>query len=57
MLKAMVIYSIVIIVMALISELIKILKSNSMDTRVTYFIGFIFNCPILYVLIKMLGML
>lgn len=57
MLKAMVIYSIVILVICLIVELIKILKSNSMDDRITYFIGFIFNCPIVYVLIKMLGML
>lgn len=57
MLKAMVIYSIVILVICLIVALIKMIKSNSMDVRISYFIGFISNCPILYVLIKMLGML
>ena len=57
MLKIFTIYSIILIIWTFIACVCKIIKSNKIEKRISYFISIVLYFPILYVLVKMLKML
>ena len=57
MLKIFTIYSMVLIIWAMIVCVCKIIKSNKAEKRIISSLSIVLYCPILYVLVEMLKML
>lgn len=57
MLKIFTIYSMVLIIWAMIVCVCKIIKSNKAEERIGKSISLVLYCPMLYVLVEMLKML
>ena len=57
MLKIFTIYSMVLIIWAMIVCVCKIIKSNEAEERIINSVSIVLYCPMLYVLVEMLKML
>ena len=57
MLKIFTIYSMVLIIWAMIVCVCKIIKSNEVEERIINSVSIVLYCPMLYVLVEMLKML
>ena len=57
MLKIFTIYSMVLIIWAMIVCVCKIIKSDAVENRIISFLSIALYCPMLYVLVEMLKML
>ena len=57
MLKIFTIYSMVLIIWAMIVSVCKIIKSNEAEERIINSVSIVLYCPMLYVLVEMLKML
>ena len=57
MLKIFTIYSMVLIIWAMIVCICKIIKSDAVEKRIISSLSIVLYCPILYVLVEMLKML
>lgn len=57
MLKIFTIYSMVLIIWAMIVSVCKIIKSNEVEERIINSVSIVLYCPMLYVLVEMLKML
>lgn len=57
MLKIFTIYSMVLIIWAMIVCIYKIIKSNKIEERIISSLSVVLYCPMLYVLVEMLKML
>ena len=57
MLKIFTIYSMTLIIWAMIVSVCKIIKSNEVEERIINSVSIVLYCPMLYVLVEMLKML
>ena len=57
MLKIFTIYSMVLIIWAMIVCVCRIIKSNKVEERIINSVSIVLYCPMLYVLVEMLKML
>lgn len=57
MLKIFTIYSMILIIWAMILCICKIIKSDEVENRIISFLSIALYCPMLYVLVEMLKML
>ena len=57
MLKIFTIYSMVLIIWAMIVCICKIIKSNKIEEKIINSLSIVLYCPMLYVLVEMLKML
>ena len=57
MLKIFTIYSMVLIIWAMIVCIYRIIKSNKIEERIINSLSIVLYCPMLYVLVEMLKML